>query len=80
MKKIANQSIVQEDKLQLTQKSNVGCAKKRKMKEKNANKMLHTLPLITTGRSNIPCMPRMADCGGLIIGVPNNEPNTPPLL
>ncbi len=42
--------------------------------------MLHTLPLTVTGRSNIPCMPRMADCGGLIIGVPNNEPNTPPLL
>ncbi len=42
--------------------------------------MLHTLPLTATGRSNIPCMPRMADCGGLIIGVPNKEPNTPPLL
>jgi hypothetical protein len=25
-------------------------------------------------------MPRMADWGGLIIGVPNREPNTPPLL
>ena len=42
--------------------------------------MWHTWPLITTGRSNIPCMPRMAVCGGLIIGVPNSEPNTPRLL
>ena len=25
-------------------------------------------------------MPRIADWGGLIIGVPNREPNTPPLL
>lgn len=50
-----------------------------KSNERN-KRMVHTLPLITTGRSNIPCMPRMADCGGLIIGVPNSEPNTPPLL
>lgn len=42
--------------------------------------MLHTLPFTATGRSNIPCMPRIADCGGLMIGVPNNEPKTPPLL
>lgn len=42
--------------------------------------MWHTLPLTTTGRSNIPCMPRMAVWGGLIIGVPNNDWNTPPLL
>jgi hypothetical protein len=40
----------------------------------------HTLPFTAIGRSNIPCIPRIADCGGLIIGVPNNEPNTPPLL
>jgi len=28
----------------------------------------------------MPCMPKIADCGGLIIGVPNMDPNTPPLL
>ncbi|TNN76313.1 hypothetical protein EYF80_013392 [Liparis tanakae] len=28
----------------------------------------------------MPCMPRIADCGGLMIGVPNMDPNTPPLL
>jgi len=39
-----------------------------------------TSPLTATGRSNMPCMPRMADCGGLMIGVPISEPNTPPLL
>lgn len=39
-----------------------------------------TFPLITTGLSKMPCIPRMADCGGLMMGVPNNEPNTPPLL
>jgi len=39
-----------------------------------------TSPLTATGRSNMPCMPRMADCGGLMIGVPINEPKTPPLL
>ena len=25
-------------------------------------------------------MPNMADCGGLMIGVPSMEPKTPPLL
>lgn len=39
-----------------------------------------TCPLIATGRSKIPCIPKIDDCGGLIIGVPNKEPNTPPLL
>lgn len=39
-----------------------------------------TLPFIATGRSKMPCMPRMADWGGLMMGVPNREPNTPPLL
>lgn len=39
-----------------------------------------TCPLMATGRSNVPCMPRMELCGGLIIGVPNNDPKTPPLL
>ena len=38
-----------------------------------------TCPFLTTGRSKTPCMPRMADCGGLMMGVPNSEPNTPPL-
>ena len=37
-------------------------------------------PLITTGRCTMLCMPRMADCGGLMIGVPLRDPNTPPLL
>lgn len=37
-----------------------------------------TFPLIATGLSMIACMPRMADWGGLMMGVPNIEPNTPP--
>lgn len=37
-----------------------------------------TFPLIATGLSMIACMPRMADWGGLMIGVPNIEPKTPP--
>ena len=37
-----------------------------------------TFPLIATGLSKVPCMPRIADCGGLIIGVPKSEPKTPP--
>ena len=37
-----------------------------------------TCPFLTTGLSKDPCMPRMADCGGLMIGVPNSDPNTPP--
>ncbi|KAH3858902.1 hypothetical protein DPMN_101546 [Dreissena polymorpha] len=40
---------------------------------------VYTLPLTATGRSKIPCMPKMADWGGLMIGVPNMEPKTPPL-
>lgn len=32
------------------------------------------------GLSKIPCIPRIALCGGLMIGVPIREPNTPPLL
>jgi len=35
---------------------------------------------MATGRSKIPCMPSIADCGGFIMGVPNSDPNTPPLL
>lgn len=34
---------------------------------------------MATGLSKIPCIPRMADWGRLIIGVPNKDPNTPPL-
>ena len=39
-----------------------------------------TLPPTATGLSKMPCMPKIADCGGLMIGVPNMDPNTPPLL
>lgn len=39
-----------------------------------------TFPSTATGLSKMPCMPRMADCGGLMMGVPNRDPNTPPLL
>lgn len=42
--------------------------------------MKQTLPPTATGLSKMPCMPKIADCGGLIIGVPNMDPNTPPLL
>ena len=35
-------------------------------------------PSLTTGRSSMRCMPSTADCGGLMIGVESNEPNTPP--
>lgn len=38
------------------------------------------MPPTATGLSKMPCMPKIADCGGLIIGVPNMDPNTPPLL
>ena len=37
-----------------------------------------TSPLIATGLSKVPCIPKMADWGGLIIGVPIRDPNTPP--
>lgn len=39
-----------------------------------------TCPLTATGLSNVPCIPRMALCGGLMMGVPNKDPKTPPLL
>ncbi|KAE9524566.1 hypothetical protein AGLY_014616 [Aphis glycines] len=32
------------------------------------------------GLSKIPCIPKIADCGGLMIGVPIRDPKTPPLL
>lgn len=38
------------------------------------------LPPTTTGLSLVACIPRIADYGGLIIGVPIIDPNTPPLL
>ena len=31
-----------------------------------------------TGRQTIECMPKMALCGGLMMGVPVKDPNTPP--
>jgi hypothetical protein len=34
---------------------------------------------LTTGLFSIECSPNIAVCGGLIIGVPNIEPYTPPL-
>lgn len=37
-----------------------------------------TFPFIATGLSNIPCIPKIALWGGLIIGVPNTDPKTPP--
>lgn len=43
------------------------------------NECPSTWPLRATGRSNIPCIPRIADWGGLMIGVPNSDPKTPPL-
>jgi hypothetical protein len=42
---------------------------------KNVKKIQLTCPLIAIGRSKIPCMPKIVLCG-LIIGVPNNDPNT----
>ena len=38
-----------------------------------------TFPLTATGLSTMACIPRIADWGGLMIGVPIIEPNTPPL-
>lgn len=38
------------------------------------------MPPTATGLSKMPCMPKIADCGGLMMGVPNMDPNTPPLL
>ncbi len=35
---------------------------------------------MATGLCIVACIPNMADCGGLMMGVPNMEPNTPPLL
>jgi hypothetical protein len=34
---------------------------------------------LTTGRFIIECIPKIALCGGLIIGVPIKDPNVPPL-
>lgn len=38
-----------------------------------------TFPLTATGLSMMACIPRMEDWGGLMMGVPIMEPNTPPL-
>ena len=37
-------------------------------------------PSTTTGRSWVLCMPKMALCGELTIGVDSREPNTPPFV
>ena len=37
-----------------------------------------TWPFTTTARSLVACIPRMADCGMLMMGVPISEPKTPP--
>ncbi|GAI86198.1 unnamed protein product, partial [marine sediment metagenome] len=39
-----------------------------------------TCPFSATGRSLMACMPRIALCGGLTIGVDISEPNVPPLV
>ena len=38
-----------------------------------------TWPFSTIARSLVACTPRMADCGGLMMGVDSMEPKTPPL-
>ena len=42
--------------------------------------LITTWPLTAIGRSSILCIPRMALCGILMIGVLINDPNTPPLV
>ena len=54
--------------------------RRSRLDKKNKTSNIFTWPFLTTGLSKTPCMPRIADWGGLIIGVPNREPNTPPLL
>ena len=39
-----------------------------------------TWPFSAIGRSLMACMPRMADCGGLTMGVDISEPKVPPLV
>src|SRR3546814_14280916 len=39
-----------------------------------------TWPFSTMARSLMVCMPRIADCGGLTIGVDISEPKVPPLV
>ena len=41
--------------------------------------LYHTYLASYCHRPMVACMPSMADCGGLMIGVPNIDPNTPPL-
>lgn len=40
----------------------------------------YTSFLIATGLCIMACIPRMADCGRLMMGIDSREPNTPPLL
>ena len=42
--------------------------------------LISTLPLIATGLSTMLCIPKIADWGGLIIGVESIEPKTPPFV
>jgi hypothetical protein len=42
--------------------------------------LISTFPSIATGRSTILCIPKIADCGGFIIGVLNIDPKTPPFV
>ena len=47
--------------------------KQQRMKKTTTNNNTQTsatLPCTATGRSTVACMPKMADCGGLMIGVP----------
>ena len=42
--------------------------------------LITMLPFSAIGRSSILCIPRMATCGGFIIGVASKEPKTPPFV
>lgn len=52
---------------------------KAKIAGRREEERWETFPCTATGLSTVACMPRMADCGGLMMGVPNSDPNTPPL-
>lgn len=36
--------------------------------------LISTLSFTTTGRLKMPCIPKIADCGGLMMGVPIKDP------
>lgn len=40
--------------------------------------LISILPSTTVARSLMACMPRTADCGRLMMGVPYSDPKTPP--